>query len=145
MKRILSALLVIVFAFTMVGCDTGSSLVEDIESSLNSLETDSASSKENDSMTMGQKNALKNAETYLKTMPFSRAGLIEQLEFEGYSTEDATFAVDNCDANWKEQAAKKAKSYLDMMAFSRDGLIEQLEFEGFTNEEAVYGATANGY
>lgn len=146
MKKLLSALLIIIFVFIiMSGCDTISSLVEDIDGSLSGLVINSTASEENLSMTMGQKNALRSAKTYLKTMPFSKTGLIKQLEFEGYSTEDASFAADNCGADWKEQAVKKAKSYLDIMAFSKEGLIKQLEFEGFTNEEAVYGATANGY
>ncbi len=141
MKKFLSVLLVMVFVFAMVGCDTSSFSSESNDSS----KVSSIATEENDNMTTGQKNALRKAESYLDTMAFSREGLIEQLEFEGYSNEDATFAVDNCGADWKEQAAKKAESYLDTMAFSRDGLIEQLEYEGFTNEEAVYGVTANGY
>ena len=95
--------------------------------------------------TMGQKNALGAAENYLSFMAFSRSGLIEQLEFEGYSIEDATFAVDNCGADWNEQAAKSAQNYLDMMSFSRQDLIDQLVFEGFTQEQAEYGVTAVGY
>jgi len=77
-------------------------------------------------------------------MSFSKSGLIAQLEFEGFSTEDATYAVNKIDVNWKEQAVKKAKSYLDTMAFSRSGLIEQLEFEGFTTEEATYAVDQIG-
>lgn len=96
-------------------------------------------------MTMSQKNALRSAEAYLDYTAFSYSGLIEQLEFEGYSTEDATYAVDNCGADWNEQAAKSAEAYLEYMAFSRDGLIEQLQFEGFTYEQAVYGVEAMGY
>lgn len=96
-------------------------------------------------MTMGQKNALKSAESYLGFTAFSYTGLIKQLEFEGYTTEEATFAADNCGADWNEQAAKSAKNYLSFTSFSRDGLIEQLEFEGFTHEQAVYGVEANGY
>lgn len=95
--------------------------------------------------TMGQKNALKKAKTYLEAMPFSKDGLIKQLEFEKYSHDDAVYAVDNCGADWKEQAVKKAKTYLEIMAFSKEGLIKQLEFEGFTNEQAVYAAEKNGY
>ncbi len=98
-----------------------------------------------DTMTMGQKNALGSAESYLSFTAFSRSGLISQLEYEGYSTEDATFAADNCGADWNEQAAKSAQSYLDMMSFSRQGLIDQLVFEGFTQEQAEYGVTAAGY
>ena len=94
---------------------------------------------------MGQKNALRAAQSYLDLSAFSYTGLIEQLEFEGYDTADATFAADNCGADWNEQAARSAKSYLELTAFSRDGLIEQLEFEGFTHEQAVYGVEQNGY
>jgi hypothetical protein len=37
--------------------------------------------------------AAKAAENYLDMMPFSRSGLIQQLEFEGYSREQAEFGV----------------------------------------------------
>lgn len=96
-------------------------------------------------LTTGQQNALRKADDYLSTMSFSHSGLVEQLEYEGFSTEDAIFAADNCGADWNEQAAKKAQDYLDTMSFSRDGLVEQLEYEGFTAEQAEYGATAVGY
>lgn len=98
-----------------------------------------------ETVTTGEKNALSQAKNYLSFMPFSYKGLVEQLEFEGYTEEEATYAVDNCGADWNEQAAKKAADYLDLMAFSRSGLIEQLEFEGFTHEQAVYGVEQNGY
>lgn len=95
--------------------------------------------------TMGQKNALESAKSYLKFTSFSYTGLIKQLEYEKYSTEDATYAADNCGADWFEQASKSAASYLKFTSFSRQRLIEQLEYEGFTHEQAVYGATQNGY
>ena len=91
------------------------------------------------SITSGQRNALKAAQNYLDFMPFSHSGLIEQLEFEGYTHAEATYAADNCGANWYEQAARAAKNYLDFMAFSRSSLIEQLEFDGYTHDQAVYG------
>lgn len=77
-------------------------------------------------------------------MAFSRVGLIEQLEYEGFSNEDATYAVDNVGADWAEQAVLSAESYLDVTAFSRDGLVDQLIYEGFTAEQAEYGVTAVG-
>ena len=83
--------------------------------------------------------AVRKAKDYLAVMPFSRQGLIEQLEFEGFTASQVTYGVNNCGANWNQQAVKKAKSYLKIMAFSREGLINQLEFEGFTHSEAVYG------
>lgn len=95
--------------------------------------------------TLGESNALSMAGSYLSTMPFSYSGLIDQLEYEGFTTEEATYAADNCGADWNEQAALMAKSYLDTMSFSRDGLIEQLVYEGFTSEQAEYGVTAVGY
>lgn len=96
-------------------------------------------------VTTGKKNALRSAQSYLDVMPFSHSGLIEQLEYDGYTKEEATYAADNCGADWNEQAAESAKNYLDIMAFSRNGLIEQLEYDGYTHEQAVYGAEQNGY
>lgn len=87
----------------------------------------------------GKRNALKKAKDYLNVLPFSYSGLIEQLEYEGYSNSEATYAADNCGADWYEQAVKSAKRYLEVMAFSRSGLIDQLEYEGFTYNQAVYG------
>lgn len=91
------------------------------------------------------KSAVQKAKDYLRVMAFSYSGLVDQLEYEGYSYEDAVYGVDNCGADWNEQAVKKAKSYLDIMSFSRDGLISQLEYDGFTHDQAVYGAEQNGY
>ena len=97
------------------------------------------------SPTMGEKNALGSAREYLSISAFSYSGLIHQLEYEGYSTEEATYAADNCNANWNEQAAKSAKEYIDMSSFSRQELINQLIYEGYTQEQAEYGVTQNGY
>lgn len=98
-----------------------------------------------DSMTTGQENALRSAQSYLDIFSFSRQGLIEQLIYEGYSEDEATFAADNCGADWNEQAAKSAQSYIDLMSFSRQGLIDQLLYEGFTQSQAEYGVKAVGY
>lgn len=95
--------------------------------------------------TIGEKNALDKAKSYLDYTAFSKEGLIEQLEYEGFTNAEAKFGVDNCGANWNEQAAKKAKQYMDYSSFSKQGLIEQLEYEGFTSAQAEYGAKAVGY
>lgn len=95
--------------------------------------------REDNNLSTSQSNALKKANSYLRHTAFSREGLIEQLEFEKYSYDDAVYAVDNCGADWNEQALKKAKSYLSHSAFSESSLTEQLEFEGFSNSEAIYG------
>ncbi len=105
--------------------------------------TNSASKKNN--VSIGRQNALKSAKAYLNSNAFSKKGLISQLIFEGYSEDEANYAVENCKANWKEEAAKRAKAYLSVSSFSRSGLIDQLEYEGFTKEEAEYGVSKNGY
>lgn len=115
-------------------------------SSSSSTTTPSTSSNASTpSPTTGEKNALRSAREYLCFSAFSYTGLIKQLEYEGYSTEEATYAADNCNANWNEQAAKSAKEYLDMSSFSRQELINQLIYEGYTQEQAEYGVTQNGY
>lgn len=93
-----------------------------------------------ESPTTSESNALKKAKEYLQVMPFSRNGLIDQLEYEGFSTNDATYGADNCGADWNEQALEKAKDYLETMAFSYSGLVDQLEYEGFTSSQAKHGA-----
>lgn len=94
----------------------------------------------NPDMTMSQKQALGKAKNYLEFSAYSYEGLIRQLEFEKFDNADATFAADNCGADWNEQAAKKAKQYLEFQNYSLDELVHQLEFEGFTEEQATYGA-----
>jgi len=95
--------------------------------------------------TIGELNARMQAAVYLESMAFSRSGLIEQLEYEGFTTTQAEYGVDAQGANWNAQAALQAAVYLESMAFSRSGLIEQLEYEGFTTTQAEYGANAVGY
>ncbi|MCI1664814.1 MAG: Ltp family lipoprotein [Atopobiaceae bacterium] len=94
--------------------------------------------------TKAQSNALNKAQTYLNVMAFSHDGLIDQLEYDKFSEEDATWAADNCGADWNEQAAKKAESYLNFSSFSHDGLVDQLEYDKFTPDEAEYGVTQVG-
>jgi hypothetical protein len=95
--------------------------------------------------TLAQQNAIGKAQSYLDYSGFSRAGLIDQLEYEGYSTEDATFGADNAGADWNAEAAEKAASYLEYSSFSRDGLYDQLAYEGFSDAEIQFGLAAVGY
>ena len=123
MKKILCVLMAVMLVACLCACGdiqgSNNSVGGDTQGSSSSVGGDATTSQNEDvNVTMGQKNALKKAKTYLNTMPFSKKGLISQLEFEGFSTEEATYGAENCGADWKEQAAKKAKSYLDLMAFS---------------------------
>ncbi|HHT45172.1 MAG TPA: hypothetical protein GXZ89_06740 [Fastidiosipila sp.] len=91
-------------------------------------------------ITTGMRNAVSTAESYLRYTSFSKLGLVGQLEYEGYTNEEAVYAVNNVDVDWKEQALDSAKRYLDYSAFSYKGLIGQLEYEKYTSEESKYGA-----
>lgn len=92
--------------------------------------------------------ALRKAESYLKFTGFSKQGLYDQLTSEygeEFPPEAAQYAIDNVEADWKEQALKKAISYRDTMSMSKKAIREQLvsEYgEKFTAEEADY-AIAN--
>lgn len=139
---------VVVIVVLVIAGSSGDDDNSDVSTtSTNTLQSEVVNKTENTSsdISLGKINALGSAKTYLWTMAFSYKGLVNQLEFEGYSNEEAVYAADNCGADWNEQAAKKAKEYLNTMSFSRSGLIEQLEFEGFTHEQAVYGVEAVGY
>ncbi len=101
--------------------------------------------------TKGQDNAVKQTKQYLKTMAFSRQGLIDQLSSQygsGFLEEEAIYAVDYLESNklvdWNEQAVKCAKDYLKTMSFSRAGLIDQMSSQygsQFTKEQAEYAVS----
>ena len=95
-------------------------------------------------LTTAQENAKRKAESYLEMSGFSRSGLIEQLQYEGFTANDAKRAIDSMNVNWNTEADQKAKSYLEMSGFSRSGLIEQLQYEGFTSAQAAHGAASVG-
>ena len=98
-------------------------------------------------LTPAQQNAVRSAENYLDLMGFSRQGLIDQLEFEQYSTGDATAAVDSLNVDWNAEAAESARNYLELMGFSCQGLIDQLSSSAgdkYTVAQATYGATEAG-
>ena len=95
--------------------------------------------------TIGQREALQAAKSYLSFGSFSRAGLIRQLTSsygEGFSRADAVWGVNHAHANWYREAVQAAKSYLKTGSFSRAALIHQLESpygDQFTHAQAVYG------
>ncbi len=108
--------------------------------------SDEEEADEPDSLTMttSQEQAVRKAEQYIEYTAFSRAGLIKQLKYEGFSASDAKFGADHIDVDWMEQAVLKAKDYLEYTAFSRNSLIKQLEYEGFTRKQAEHGAKGAG-
>ncbi|HMO10197.1 MAG TPA: Ltp family lipoprotein [Actinotalea sp.] len=104
--------------------------------------------------TLSQQNAYGQAQNYLDFMPFSRAGLIDQLtsEYGGqFPPGDAEFAVARLEAeggvDWNAEAVEAAQSYQELMPMSRQGLIDQLTSEfgsQFTLEQATYAVDTLG-
>ena len=89
-----------------------------------------------------EKNALKKAQSYSKTMHMSKKAIFNQLtsSVEGFSKESAQYAIDNIDADWNKNALEKAKSYQETMSMSKKAIYNQLtsEVEAFTESEAQY-------
>ena len=81
---------------------------------------------------------------YLESSAYSRNGLIEQVEYDGFTKEQAIYGADNSNADWFEQAIKGAKEHLDASKYTRDELIEQLKYGGYTQKEALYGVNNCG-
>ena len=94
--------------------------------------------------TENQQKALDKANEYVNTLPLSHDGLIKQLEYDGYTTDVATYAADNCSANWNKEAKEMAEQYMDSTTYTYKDMVQQLETEGFTKEQAKFGAKAVG-
>lgn len=94
------------------------------------------------------KSALKSAKSYSDIMHMSKQGIYDQLTSEygdKFTAEAAQYAVDNLQADYKENALKSAESYQEIMSMSPAAIHDQLtsEYGGkFTQEEADY-AIAN--
>lgn len=95
-------------------------------------------------LTPDQQDAMALAEQLLADAPFSYAGLISQLEYEGYDYQTADFAVARCSADWFQQAEISAREYLELGEFDRQQMLDALLFEGFTTQEAEFAADQVG-
>ena len=123
--------------------------LDELEASLEAMESELAEVEElaeepASDLTVAEQNAVGSALSYLDYAGFSRAGLIKQLKFEGYSTADAEAAIDYIDPDWMSEVEESAESYMEYSSFSRSGLIDQLRFEGFTEKQAAHGADSVG-
>ena len=112
---------------------TSSSSERKIESKIESSKSESY----NDVPTQYQE-VLERAKSFIESGEYSYSGLIEILEFAGYSNDEAEFAALNCNADWNNEAVQCAESYLDIKNMTKDELYGQLEYEGFTKEQISY-------
>lgn len=123
----------------------GCTSVEPQSNQTGSVTTESQNTtKEEENIPTEYKSALKKAESYSKTMHMSKQGIYDQLTSEygeQFSEEAAQYAMDNLEADWKENALKKAESYQETMNMSPAAIHDQLTSEygeQFTEEEADY-------
>lgn len=97
-----------------------------------------------DTIPLEYRNALKQAETYSKTLNLSKQAIYDQLtsEYGGkFDSDSAQYAIDNVTVNWKENALKSAESYSKTLNLSKQGIYDQLISKHggkFTEEEAQY-------
>lgn len=134
----------------LLGNSLDSNLIDSMLNSIQILETNVAETekitnkktevkKDDEDVSLGKLNALESAKSYIEYGEFSYNGLIGQLEYEQYSSEEAKYGADNCGADWNEEALESAKSYIEYSDFSYSGLYDQLIYEEFTDEQAQYG------
>lgn len=144
---------IVIAFFIIVGAIGGSgdddstttdSTTSRVEQEANQEETDVQVEKVEEDIPTEYKSALKKAESYSKTMNMSKAGVYDQLTSEygeKFPAEAAQYAIDNMEADWKQNALKKAESYQETMSMSKSAIYDQLisEYgEKFTEEEAQY-------
>ena len=95
-------------------------------------------------LSVEQQECIQSAESYIDSGGYSKKGLITQLKYEGFSTEEAKYAVEHIGANWMNEAAESAESYMDSGGYSKKSLTDQLLYEGFTKAEAAHGVKSVG-
>ena len=135
----------VVAAIIVVGAASGSDTDNSKEINSGNVEStqEVSQDKAEDNIPTEYKSALKQAGTYSKMMHMSKAAVYNQLTSElggQFSAEAAQYAVDNVEADWKENALESAKTYQKTMAMSPNAIYDQLTsaFVGFTEEEAQY-------
>lgn len=104
----------------------------------------SSSTAEEENIPTEYKSALRKAESYSEMMSMSKQAIFDQLTSEygeQFTVEAAQYAIDNLQADYKENALIKAQSYSEDMYMSKQAIFDQLvsEYgEQFTEEEAQY-------
>lgn len=123
------------------GADAAASAAEGESSNPDSV---NGGSDNNEDVPREFKNALSQAQNYVNSMPFSEAGLLDQLtsDYGGqFPLEAAQYAVENVEADWNAEALEAAENYQDVMPMSDADLYNQLTSEHgekFTSEQAQY-------
>lgn len=70
---------------------------------------------------------------------YSAMGLEFELVSEGFSREDARWAVDNLGEDWNNNAVEAVHELNQFASYSRVGMLQALKDGGFTQDEAQHG------
>lgn len=84
------------------------------------------------------------ANEYVGNYALSRSDLVSRLISDGFSTNEAENAANNCGADWYSEAVEAGAQELVYDMYTHDELVTRLLNLGFTNAQAEYGATQNG-
>lgn len=87
------------------------------------------------------KKASSKANEFMPWIATSKKGLVGQLKYNGFTTEEAECGVNLNDFDWNDQAKRCGKSYLRSGTFSQKTLASQLKHEGFTPDQIEYAIT----
>lgn len=86
-------LIVAISAFMAPDATTTTTSPNTTPTSSSTPSTDTSTNSSGTSVTAGQEQAAKMAQSYLDSQAFSRSGLIEQLEYEGFTRQQAEYGV----------------------------------------------------
>lgn len=123
---------------------TSKKAVEPTEKESSKTKESETEESKKDDVPKEYKSALNSAENYIDMMPFSEAGLYDQLTADTgdqFSDEAAQYAIDNIEVDYNEQALKSAETYQEDMDMSPDAIYDQLTSdvgEQFTADQAQY-------
>ena len=102
----------------------------------------STSSSSSDDSNSEYSAALGKAKSYNSLFHMSKKRMYSQLtsDFDKFSNDEAQYAIDHLEADYKYNALFNAKNYRKLFNMSKSGLFNQLTSfaDGFTEEEAQY-------
>ena len=82
--------------------------------------------------------ALYSSHDIVKMIGCSYPNLLNHLKAEGFSSEEAQFGAEHCDADWNELANLYARYRLNGKGISRLTLIADMSSEGFSEKQISY-------
>ncbi len=88
--------------------------------------------------TTGDIKALEKAKSYVSSLGISKASLKDFLIGDGFTESQATYAVDNCGADWNQEALQQAQSFMSSLNLPKSELEKYLLIAEFTETEAQY-------